>query len=253
MGSGFTSTRVPPPLRVASGIEAAGWTTALVPTTRQTSASPASVKARPSRSGCSPSPNQTTSGRRSAPQGGGQCGREAALVASTATSRPSVRRPQRVHRSPNSAPCSVSGRAAAGSRPPAAATAARSWRPSTFCVTMAARPESARRASASWPGFGTHLATTSRRHWYQLQTSTGSRANAWGVASSSGRWRRQRPSSPRKVGTPDSAEIPAPVSTSTRRASPSRRRAASSGAVTRAAPSRPGGPRRRGSRARRTV
>ena len=47
---------------------------------------------------------------------------------------------------------------------------------------------------------------------------TGSRSKASGVAKSSARKFRQSPSVPRKVGTPLSAEIPAPVSTVTERA-----------------------------------
>jgi cysteinyl-tRNA synthetase len=69
----------------------------------------------------------------------------------------------------------------------------------------------------------------SRRQRYQRQTRSGSRRNASGVASSSGSYFSQRPlCASRKVGTPLSAETPAPVSTQTCRAS-------------RSAPSRPSG------------
>src|SRR3990170_80369 len=57
------------------------------------------------------------------------------------------------------------------------------------------------------------MAMISRRQLYHSHTSTGSLLNASGVARSSALKRRQRPSSPRKVGTPLSAEIPAPVRT----------------------------------------
>lgn len=50
-----------------------------------------------------------------------------------------------------------------------------------------------------------------RRQSYHSQTSSGSLAKASGVASSSGRKLRQSPPGPLNVGTPDSAEIPAPV------------------------------------------
>src|SRR5512137_870947 len=55
----------------------------------------------------------------------------------------------------------------------------------------------------------------SRRYWYHSQTILGFLSNASNVASSSGLNFFQSPSSPRKVGTPDSAETPAPVETTT--------------------------------------
>ncbi len=59
----------------------------------------------------------------------------------------------------------------------------------------------------------------SRRMAYQSQTRLGLRANAAGVASSIGSNFAQRPvCASRNVGTPDSAETPAPVSTATKRA-----------------------------------
>jgi len=57
-----------------------------------------------------------------------------------------------------------------------------------------------------------------RRSAYQSHTSLGCRANAEGVASSRGSNRAHSPvCASRKVGTPDSADTPAPVSTTTRR------------------------------------
>ena len=44
VGAGLTSTTTPPARWVRRGSEAAGWTTALVPTTRQTSADSAAGK-----------------------------------------------------------------------------------------------------------------------------------------------------------------------------------------------------------------
>jgi hypothetical protein len=52
-----------------------------------------------------------------------------------------------------------------------------------------------------------------RRQSYHSQTSRGSRRNAAGVASSSGRKLRHKPPLPRNVGTPLAAETPAPVTT----------------------------------------
>src|SRR5262249_27392394 len=57
-----------------------------------------------------------------------------------------------------------------------------------------------------------------RRQSYHSQTRRGSFAKAWGVARSSGLYCFQRPSAPRKVGMPLSAEMPAPVRTTTEEA-----------------------------------
>src|SRR5688572_25525017 len=67
------------------------------------------------------------------------------------------------------------------------------------------------RARTSCAGFGWQRAIRERRQSYHSQTSRGSRANEFGVARSSARKLRQRPSAPRKVGTPLAAETPAPV------------------------------------------
>src|SRR5437899_1913426 len=73
------------------------------------------------------------------------------------------------------------------------------------------------RARAKWPGFGFTAETRSRRHAYHSQTSFGLRRNASGVANCSGEYFAQRPvRASRKVGTPLSAEIPAPVRTAIR-------------------------------------
>ena len=73
-------------------------------------------------------------------------------------------------------------------------------------------------AMTSCAAFGRQAAINSRRQAYHSQTSRGSRANAPGVARSSGRNRRQRPSCPRNVGTPLAADTPAPVRIVSRRA-----------------------------------
>src|SRR3990172_9771972 len=70
-------------------------------------------------------------------------------------------------------------------------------------------------ASARCAALGIFVAMISRRQLYHSHTSLGSLLNASGVASSSALKFRHRPSFPRKVGTPLSAEIPAPVSTQT--------------------------------------
>jgi hypothetical protein len=97
---------------------------------------------------------------------------------------------------------------------------ARWWSPSTFCVINAksgVRRSSS--ASATWPALGCAAATFSRRHAYQSQTRFGLRANAVGVASSRGSKRAHKPvCESRNVASPDSAEMPAPVSAATHRA-----------------------------------
>lgn len=91
--------------------------------------------------------------------------------------------------------------------------------PSTFCVMSQNRSNRCSiEATASCAGFGRLVAMSSRRQLYHSQTSRGSRAKASGVARSSARYCRHSPSAPRNVGTPLSAEIPAPVSTVTDRA-----------------------------------
>ncbi len=65
---------------------------------------------------------------------------------------------------------------------------ARSWRPSTFCVTH--ENVSKRRlqfAKTSWARLGAQAATTDRRHAYHSHTSRGLLAKASGVAKLSGR------------------------------------------------------------------
>src|SRR5581483_7326855 len=71
-------------------------------------------------------------------------------------------------------------------------------------------------ARARWAGLGWAWATRQRRHAYHSHTSFGLRRNAPGVARSSGRNFAHRPVCvSRKVGTPLSAETPAPVRTVT--------------------------------------
>src|SRR5262249_44576269 len=67
--------------------------------------------------------------------------------------------------------------------------------------------------SALCPALGRALAIACRRQSYHSHTRRGSRRKASDVASSSGLHCFQSPSSPRNVGTPLSAEMPAPVRT----------------------------------------
>src|SRR5512134_4150904 len=69
------------------------------------------------------------------------------------------------------------------------------------------------RPIASWPGLGEQFRMISRRHWYHSHTVFGSAANASGVARDIGSRFLHIPPGPRKVGTPLSAETPAPVRT----------------------------------------
>ena len=88
------------------------------------------------------------------------------------------------------------------------------WRPSTFCVTRRKSGlDASTAARAAWPGFGMQPRILCLRHWYHSHTSRGSAANAPGVASDIGSLRFHNPSGPRNVGTPLSADTPAPVST----------------------------------------
>jgi hypothetical protein len=71
-------------------------------------------------------------------------------------------------------------------------------------------------ANAKCPGFGCTVKTFLRRHSYHSQTSLGFLRNAAGVARSSGLKLAHNPvCASRKVGTPLSADTPAPVSTAT--------------------------------------
>jgi hypothetical protein len=113
-----------------------------------------------------------------------------------------------------------------------------------FCVTsVKSGMRRSRCASASCPRSGAASTTSFRRHSYHSHTRRGSLANASGVANSCGSQRSQKPVwASRKVGTPLSAEMPEPVSATTRSAS---RRAwirsdGKSGAPVRFNPRRPG-------------
>src|ERR1035438_2027812 len=81
--------------------------------------------------------------------------------------------------------------------------------------------------SARCPALGCALEMISRRQLYHSHTSLGFLAKASGLASSSGLYSFQRPPAPRKVGTPLSAEIPAPVKTANEVACASHSRACS--------------------------
>ena len=63
----------------------------------------------------------------------------------------------------------------------------------------------------AWPTLARTAAMRLRRQLYHSQQSFGSRAKASGVAKSSCCNRRHKPPGPRKVATPLSAEMPAPV------------------------------------------
>src|SRR5438094_307111 len=71
------------------------------------------------------------------------------------------------------------------------------------------------------PGFGCVEVITFLRALYHSQTRSGFRMNESKFANSSGLNFFQIPSSPRNVGTPLSADIPAPVKTATEFAVPS--------------------------------
>src|SRR5699024_8420508 len=73
---------------------------------------------------------------------------------------------------------------------------------------------------AVWLAFGTAVAMSMDRLTYQVHTRDGSARKASSVARCSGSKRSQSPVwASRNVGTGDSADIPAPVNTTTERAS----------------------------------
>ncbi len=89
--------------------------------------------------------------------------------------------------------------------------------PSTFCViSVKGCPRFSIATSALCAAFGLHVPISPRHQSSHSQTSFGSRSKAGGVARSSARKLRQRPSVPRNVGTPLSPEMPAPVRTAMR-------------------------------------
>jgi hypothetical protein len=104
------------------------------------------------------------------------------------------------------------------------------WSPSTFWVTTASTsPARSRRATAAWAAPGRARAKAARssarndaRASGRLMASPSSPSH---VPNSSGSNRSQMPPGSRKVGMPDSAEIPAPVKATT---PPPRRWAAAS-------------------------
>src|ERR1051325_4594431 len=182
-----------------------------VPMMRRRSAARMTAAARATAASGSISPNQTTSGRSSAPhwQRGG--------MASNASGAGNTRC-SRTQRARKRLPCSST----------TPADPARACKSSTFCVTTTA-PVSA--AMARCAAFGSAARTRPRRHSYHSHTSAGSRANACGVAKSSARKLRHKPPSPRNVGMPLSAETPAPVKTTTLRGRSARIAAAASSIV----------------------
>lgn len=165
--------------------------------TRKTCARRAASVACSQASTGSVSPNQTTAGRSTPPQG--QRGGSGSM--GTWSFRCS--NPQAMHRTRQMSPCSLM----------MLPLPARSCNPSTFCVTRVnlsfARRSSSTRARC--PGFGCALWMIWRRQSYHSQTSLGSFAKAFGDASFSGEKFLHSPEGPRKVGIPLSAEIPAPV------------------------------------------
>ncbi len=145
--------------------------------------------------------NHTTSGLRAAPHDGQTGGDSVSSYSSTSM-------PSTEHFVRRMLPCN-----SITSRLPAL------WcRSSTFCVTRVRSGTSSRiREIARCPGLGRASATSLRRHAYQSQTRLGSLSKASGVASSCGSKRAQSPVwASLKVGTPLSAEIPEPVSTTVR-------------------------------------
>src|SRR5690625_1808971 len=91
---------------------------------------------------------------------------------------------------------------------------ARSCKSSTFCVMHMTSAASfcCHCASVRCAALGWACRTRCRRHSYQPQTSSGWRSKASGVASSIGSYCAHNPvRSSRKVGTPLSAETPAPL------------------------------------------
>src|SRR5882724_1174903 len=94
---------------------------------------------------------------------------------------------------------------------------ARWCRPSTFWVMRVKRGKRFSISTrARWAGLGWAEATSLRRQSYHSQTRRGLLRKARGVASSSGLNLAHRPVwASRKVGTPLSAETPAPVRTTT--------------------------------------
>ena len=177
VSSGFTSMVVAPARLASSTRPAAGKTTADVPTVRNTSLSAAASTARPRISRSSGSPNQTTPGRSGAPQCAQRGGRLG--IGTVSSRRPARPRGQpRAHRTSQIDPCNRSTPVAP----------ARSCRPSTFWVTSVVPGRVAvHRASTSCAALGWHAAIRCRRQSYHSHTSRGSRANASGVARSSGR------------------------------------------------------------------
>ena len=96
---------------------------------------------------------------------------------------------------------------------------ARCWRPSTFWV-ISTKPaawiawNSSRETNAVCPALGYAAAINLCRQIYQFHTTSGLLLKASGVANSWGSSYDHRPAfASRNVGTPDSADIPAPVST----------------------------------------
>src|SRR5471030_1599041 len=189
------------PACLAYGIRlAAGYTLADVPITRKTWAEDTACSASfimPSGSG---SPNQTTPGRARPPQAqcGGSFGRGTLRLGQCA--------PHTVQRRRQISPWSRR----------ILPLPARSCRPSTFCVIRVYTGfRISNCTSALWAELGAAFEISSRRQLYHSQTRRGSLAKASGVARSSGLYSFQRPASPRKVGTPLSAEMPAPLKTAT--------------------------------------
>lgn len=201
VSSGLISIRYAPASLATCARSAAGCTTLEVPTEKKTSArsaaSPANCRVRCGKG----SPNQTTPGRIMPPHS--QYGNSPPLP--NPTSPLNCR-----HRWQTDTvifPCNSRGWV----------DPARRWRPSTFCVIKVKSGKCrSQRANSTCAGFGCASATRRRRCSYHSQTVRGSRANASGVARSSGRYDFHHPPAERNVGIPLSAETPAPVRTTTR-------------------------------------
>ena len=200
VGSRLISTSRAPFCLPSKGREAAGSTSAEVPTIRNSSAEPAAIAARLQAASGKASPNQTTPGliREEQSHRGGNGSKGTELSCRSA--------PHCVQRSRQISPC----------RRITLREPARSCRPSTFCVSRvngsACSPvrslfrspanRCSNSARAKWAAFGWARPMISLLHAYHSQTIIGSRAKASGVASSSGRYCFHTPPAPRNVGTP---------------------------------------------------
>ncbi|MNT36719.1 hypothetical protein D3C72_1728200 [compost metagenome] len=207
-----------PDASACPGSSAAGWTRADVPMLNIRSHRCAACTAALQESAGRLSPNHTTPGRTGAEQcaqAGGAMRRP--VSCSSATSAPSDTSVAKAYGDPQTeqrGACRLPCRCVTRGLP------ARSCRSSTFWVMTASSGTCrASSAMARCAALGMARRTCARRHSYQPHTISGCALNASGVASACASKRDHRPvSAPRKVAMPLSAETPAPVKTTTRRA-----------------------------------